>query len=128
MHSIATFIAAAAFSLHVLLGCCWHHAHEREPHAKELLAATHDHSHAGCHHDHDADEGDHPEVCRAPQCVYTHTGTVTFLIDQPVAALPAMESVALEPQGVWPAVARWDDRGKLALGVPLFLAFEHLLN
>lgn len=105
MRTITTLLAIAAFALHLLLGCCWHHAHG----ADEL--SEHHHASHGCnhvhlpswlcptaashgdhqHHEHehdgsgDSDTTPHPP-CSDPLCVYLISGQV---------ALPAPSDLAL---------------------------------
>lgn len=69
VRTLVTYLVAAALTLHMLLGCCWHHAHEsasvcctRESHngascdAHDEIAeleADHDHHDGDCPHDGD---------------------------------------------------------------------------
>lgn len=53
MRPVITFIAIVSFSLHLLLGCCWHHAHGDDcPPGHSHGLQAYDHSHAHGHHDH----------------------------------------------------------------------------
>lgn len=63
---IITAVTLAAVSLHVLLGCCWHHGHQCETGVVAANASVetcpyHDHSHSSDddsqhkHHDHSGD-------------------------------------------------------------------------
>ena len=38
MRTLVTYLVAASLTLHMLLGCCWHHAHEGNAGAKETKA------------------------------------------------------------------------------------------
>ncbi|WP_254508923.1 hypothetical protein [Anatilimnocola floriformis] len=99
MRIFTTLIAIFALALHLLLGCCWHHAHG----AEELT--SHQHESAGhhvhlpgcCGHshsqaaDHDdeapADSDSAPSIpCSDPQCVYVVSGQ---------AQVPAAHDIAL---------------------------------
>lgn len=134
MRSILTLLATAAFSLHILLGCCWHHAHGAgempgHVHGPQAYDHVHVHGHGHCTHEHsDSDPEDHHEFCSDPQCIYLHAGPVTFEFVQPVALLSVVASDVLFSTSARPVLAQWDDRGKSPPDVPLFLAFEHFLN
>lgn len=73
VRTLVTYLAAAAVTLHMLLGCCWHHAHASgsdcrtaaicDTHDGEMQreVADHDH-HVDCpHHDADADATEHAD-------------------------------------------------------------------
>jgi len=114
MRTCPTLLAIFAFALHLLLGCCWHHAHG----ASELAGHHHDshgcshvhlptwfwssapapceHHHHG-HHDHDdSDDTDTtPHApCSDPQCVFLVSGQLTAPADSdlhmPIASVDCL--------------------------------------
>lgn len=140
MRTIFTLFATAAFSLHILLGCCWHHSHGAggaaghvhgaqaydHVHVQALVPVHH---HSGCDQEHDeSDNREHHEICTDPQCVYLNAGAVTFDFDCVVATLPVVSSDCLAQPNAAQICGQWDDRGKSPPDVPLFLAYEHFLN
>lgn len=141
MRPFLTLIATAAFSLHILLGCCWHHAHganappghvhtaQAYDHVHVQALVPEKHHHSGCQHQHESDdEQEHQGICTDPQCVFLHAGAVIFDLDSQVATLPVIVSDSLSERVMLTHRAQWDDRGKLPPDVPLYLAFAHLLN
>jgi hypothetical protein len=95
MRSFLTLLALFAFSLHLLLGCCAHHAHGEEglpghqhpgngynhihlpawlsPATKTCCHHGHDHSHPGQKHEHDSSPTPHVP-CADPECVFVAAG------------------------------------------------------
>lgn len=93
MRTLTTLLAIAALALHLLLGCCWHHAHggsatAEHHHAHDgahvhlpswLWAGADDHCH---HHEHEHGDSDKGETtphapCSDPQCVYLVVSQLT---------------------------------------------------
>ena len=76
MHTALNLITAAALLTHMLVGCCWHHAHACEEHvdaSAELINSAvecdshgHQHSESG---DHDGDSSH--DDCDGQSCVAT---------------------------------------------------------
>lgn len=140
MRTIFTLFATAVLSLHILLGCCWHHAHGagampghvHGPQAYDhvhVQALVPVHHHSGCDHEHDdSDKPEHHDICTDPQCMYLNAGVVTFDFHYLVATLPVANSDSLSQPNARQICGRWDDRGKSPPDVPLFLAYEHFLN
>jgi len=79
VHTALNFITATAFLTHMLVGCCWHHAHACEEHAGASVALNHSttdcDAHGHQHADH-SESGDHGEDsshddCDGQSCVAT---------------------------------------------------------
>lgn len=98
MRNFTTLLAIFAFGLHVLLGCCWHHAHgadELHGHQHEAVG-HHVHLPQCCSHSHlhnAAHEQEHPQSeetpaphapCSDPQCVYLVSSPLQIEIAQDV--------------------------------------------
>jgi hypothetical protein len=94
MRIFTTLLAILAFTLHLMLGCCWHHAHGAEELAGHQHAGEGHHVHlptcSGHHHSHndqqDAPVDPAPHVpCSDPQCVFTVSGQVQVPVAHDVA-------------------------------------------
>ncbi len=89
MRILTTLLAIFAFGLHLLLGCCWHHAHAADElpghrhaavghHIHLPLCCGHGHVH-DCAHEHGQEHSQSEDVpaphapCSDPQCVYLLT-------------------------------------------------------
>ncbi|WP_425617632.1 hypothetical protein NA78x_001313 [Anatilimnocola sp. NA78] len=142
MRSIITHIAVSAFTLHIMLGCCWHHAHgaDAEPghvHSAQAYDHVHEHSHGGLSHFHgerraddDSDESKPatPEPCSDPQCVYVHASKSPLPLCCQVAALPVIVSQTLPQLPLRISHRSLDDLGKYPPPVRRHVALEHFLN
>lgn len=79
MHRFVTGIVAVLLTLHVIGGCCWHHAHGddslRFGHSKPVLVTGC--SHTGHGHSHGTPgKGDHHKhPCDEPECVFSTVST-----------------------------------------------------
>jgi len=89
-HRILTAVTLAAVSIHAVLGCCWHHAHQTDFHSPEstvaLIAGCQGHHHAS--QSEPADDHDHhghPESCDGVECVFYSADNSDF--DLSVAAV-----------------------------------------
>ena len=70
---ILTTVTLAAVSLHVLLGCCWHHGHQCETGAMTAEASAdscpyHDHSHSSDGESHDGHHNHDSDCCDGTSC------------------------------------------------------------
>jgi hypothetical protein len=136
MRPIVSFISAAAFLLHMWLGCCAHHAHACEgsacpPHSVEAV----DHSHAD--HDHGVNSPceqsptDSPcpaERCDGSQCVFVSVGKTELPQDSTIALLPVLSSTACAGLCTAHAVSVIDTGGLIALPVRIHLFNQVLLT
>jgi hypothetical protein len=88
MHHAISSLVTASLALHMLLGCCWHHAHAEAAECAEI-SADHDHD------EHSPVDHDHSKSCDGEGCVFVKceqtsaqvfASAVTFTaIPQPVA-------------------------------------------
>lgn len=101
MKPAITLTTAAAFLLHMLLGCCLHHAHVAQETACEHANEA-GHSHAG--HDHatkSPDDDSHAEApdsedhCTGTHCVFLSGGKAPLTKVTTLALLPAFTSEAV---------------------------------
>lgn len=140
MRTIFTLFATAAFCLHIMLGCCWHHGHgANAPPGHVHGAQAYDHVHVqalvplkpvhrGCEHEHEPAESQHPEICTDPQCLYSYSAQV-LVDDSPVVALLPVTANEILRNTAWQLpIGRWDDRGKFPPHVPRFLAIAYFLS
>jgi hypothetical protein len=82
MRTLTTLLAIFAFGLHLLLGCCWHHAHgadELHGHQHDAVGhhvhlpkcCSHSHSHGSENEHSQSEDAPAPHApCSDPQCVY----------------------------------------------------------
>jgi hypothetical protein len=112
MHRFTTLLTAAAFAIHMVIGCCWHHDHGACEHgvceheAGHELAESADGGHdlgfseGHAHHHHCPDH--HQGPCHGTPCVAVQESQATvpvihefsiFLADLPAKATPTAESV-----------------------------------
>lgn len=133
MRPIVSFITAAAFLLHMWLGCCAHHAHADDEanchqHTRQLAAPA-DHSHAG--HDHEAGESQGQPTespcpadgCDESHCVFLSVGKTDLAKTTTAALLPALASESIAAFFDVPPTKLIDSGG--LIGPPIRL---HLLN
>ena len=97
MHRLTHILACVTVVLHMVVGCCWHHAHAaRIGHCRESLQAV---AYPSCddhgHGDHHACPGepphDHDHGCDTAPCVFVVPetgGTVRIGTIQPLGFLP----------------------------------------
>lgn len=102
MKPAITLTTAAAFLLHMLLGCCLHHAHAAQEtvceHANEA-----GHSHAG--HDHALETPSDQSHAEAPDSEGHCTGTHCVFLSGGKAPLTKLTTLALLPAFTSEAVA-----------------------
>jgi len=129
MSRLFRILTAVVFAVHLMVGCCWHHAHACE--SKDDVQPTHwqcPDSHSGSH-DGDKDHSDHgPQDCQGSQCSFVASSSpnshsfaqssqpfVTVLLtDQ-----PSLVGISSE-QHCFPT-------GRLLLSVRLYLVNQVLL-
>ncbi|QDU26928.1 hypothetical protein ETAA8_20120 [Anatilimnocola aggregata] len=143
MRSAITLIATAAFSLHLMLGCCWHHAHganadAEHVHGPQAYDHCHDHENGLAHfhaHDHEnatpnSDESlpATPEVCTDPQCSYLNVGKSPLPQCDLIALLPPVVSEQLVTSRTLLTARAIDDFGRYPPPVRRHAALEHFLN
>jgi len=143
MRPTTTLIAAAAFTLHIMLGCCWHHAHghDAEPghvHAAQTYDHVHEHCHGGLSHFHGeqhqhGDESEEsepatPEHCSDPQCVYVNASKTPLPLCNQVMLLPVVVSDTMLALHSPASSHVLDDLGKYPPPVRRHAALEHFLN
>ncbi len=123
MRTIITLIAAAAFVLHLTLGCCAHHAHAVEGSVCSEHASTVHHNH-GCKghggnshshgsHDHDsqppadgpADEECPGHHCNAGHCAFMAAGKTVIAKDTYLAVLPLFVAAPLTHVSISPRIS-----------------------
>jgi hypothetical protein len=109
MHRLTHILACVTVVLHVMGGCCWHHAHAacpgdcRESPQAVACRSCDDHGHGDHHactgeHRHEHDHG-----CDAAPCVFVVPetgGPLQIAPVQPLAALPAVVHVTCPPTHV----------------------------
>ena len=143
MRTFTTLLAIVALALHLLLGCCWHHAHgsnetgghqhahdSAHVHLPSWLCTSHDEH---CHHEHEHGDTEDGETtphapCSDPQCVYL----VVSQLSPPAAndlVLP-LAFVELPVSCDSQVVAAFDFPGhsKISPHVRRHLALNHFLN
>lgn len=137
MRAAISVITAATFWLHILLGCCAHHAHGAESDIRALAAVPihephHGHSHG---HDHSAPVSETPQHpggshddCHENHCDFLLTGKTTAAVDALVSALPAVAQQTVVSQTA-PSWNTWtqDTGDHLRLPVRLHLFNQVLL-
>jgi hypothetical protein len=87
MHRTVSSIVAMSLALHMLLGCCWHHAHAE---AVECAEVGHDHAHGeslpGDHDEPLPSDHDDAEPCEGEGCVFVKCEqTLTQMVVPPVS-------------------------------------------
>jgi len=112
------YLTLAALVLHMLLGCCWHHAHSW----KECAAAEH-HDHVGGEPHQPTTPSHHQSRCQQGKCVFVRPSHEQFDLAHcdrwPALALPA--SLA-------PVVEHSAPRPLLDLSGPLWPLRRHLMQ
>lgn len=136
MRSIISLITGAAFWLHVLLGCCAHHAHAADkivcPNPASAESVGHGHLHVHDHSTPDSETPDHPggshDDCHESHCAFLVTGKTTIVLDTLVATLSAVPFDTVVAQTASPSV-NWvcDTEDHLRLPVRLHLFNQVLL-
>ena len=140
MRTVVSHLVAVALTLHTLLGCCWHHAHESDANVAQVEIESTASAHGCCHshraHDlveHDEDQSipsdpvDHsPDAC-GETCQYVSVSRVQVdsLVDLAVLDfLPAESSVA---SAIGNSVLRFGTSDAAVYPPPLRLHLLHLL-
>lgn len=138
MRTITTLIAAAAFVLHLTLGCCAHHAHAVDGPVCSKHVGTAEHHH-GCKghshgsHDHESQPpADGPPVdedcpghdCNAGHCAFMAAGKTVIAKDTYLAVLPLFVAMPLTHVSISPRISATIDSGGL-IAPPVR---THLLN
>jgi hypothetical protein len=136
MRAAISLITATAFWLHILLGCCAHHAHAVDGSTRafpfSLAEEVADHGHSHGHSVPDSDTPQHPrgshDDCHESHCTFLVTGTTTVVKDPLVAALPAVTFGAVVAQAASSSI-HWilDTGDHLRLPVRLHLFNQVLL-
>jgi hypothetical protein len=145
MRTIVTTIAIAAYTLHLMLGCCWHHAHGADcppghvhgPQAYDHVHVhLHDHSHADHQHHQpltptqssDQDDSQPGASCGDGQCSYVVAEVVTIPQCDLVTLLPTVTSQPLVFATIGARSSWVDEQGSYAPPVRAHLAHSQLLN
>ncbi len=137
MRPAISLLTAAAVWVHLLLGCCSHHAHgadgnsftfhHAEPLAAEGHGHSHDHEHSGPESEEPQCPDNHHEDCHESHCTFLLAGKTTVAADSMVAPLPAAADLAI-PQTASSASTWLRDTGDhLRLPVRLHLFYQVLL-
>jgi hypothetical protein len=136
MRSIVSIVTAVAVSLHIVLGCCAHHAHGRSDGSG--AGHRHDASEHACSHHHDHDDANTPGEPQAPlfpphdDCHESHCDVVliaakSFTPELAVVLLPP----AADEQATWLAwqrIATCEPRDPIEPNVRPHLLHQVFLN
>lgn len=134
MRSIVSIVTALAVSLHIVLGCCAHHAHGRS----DGSGAGHQHDaskHACSHHHDDANSPGEPQAplfpphedCHESHCDVVLIAAKSFTPELAVALLPP----AADEQATWLAwqrIATCEPRDPIEPNVRPHLLHQVFLN
>ena len=137
MRQIVTLIAATAFTLHFLWGCCAHHVHANEGVACLNPAQDADHCHGGSGHESPDPRGQLPDESDSPcpgqhtsdcHCIFMAAGKTVVAKAGLTAALPLAIAEA-SPLGSANslAAAALDSGGLIKLPVRIHLFHQVLL-
>lgn len=135
LRNILSLTTVSAFLLHMVLGCCLHHAHAIEKTVCEHpAAAADDHSHAGHDDQTSSNSAELPTECPAPedcctgnQCVFLMDGNVSLAKLTTMAWLPL---TPLETMGTfvpYPIITFRDTGGILKSPTRLHLLHQVML-
>lgn len=114
---IISLATVAAFVLHMVLGCCFHHVHSTQrADCGHSTAAAGAHSHAGHDHHAAASTSDIPAQCPAPQehctgeqCVFITAVNFSLMDLTAPAFLPVFADETMETELVlYPNAIDWD--------------------
>lgn len=142
MRTFTTLLAIVTFVLHLLLGCCWHHAHgadelsghqhEANGHHVHLPYCGHSHPH-GSQPDH---EHSHPEEspvtphapCSDPQCVYLISSPVQVEASPDIVLPMLLIDQQLQPASMRASIDDLAGYEKILPHLRRHLALSRLLN
>jgi len=146
MRPVVTLLALFAFTVHLLLGCCAHHAHGDEglgthQHGGHSYNHVHlpgwicSHSHHGCgHHGHDHSEHEEesqptPHVpCSDPQCVFAAVDQGELATAGNIQSMPVMACESLMANQWLGSTLAFAEHEKIPPHVRRHLALSRFLN
>lgn len=140
MRTITTLLAIFSFGLHLLLGCCWHHAHGADEIPGHNHAANGRHVHLPCcghSHAHDnqpeQEQSDESPVtphapCSDPQCVYLLSSPVLVDAAQDIALPVLLNDQQLQAVDFRASIHDLAGHEKFSPHLRRHLALSRLLN